>query len=198
MLLLVGLGNPGDQYVDNRHNVGFLAVEEIARKHGFGAWRRKFQAEIADGFLNGSKTLLMKPQTFMNNSGQAVGEAMRFYKMDPSSVIVIYDEIDLAPGKMKLKTGGGAAGHNGIRDIASHIGPDFHRVRIGVGHPGDKAKVMKHVLSDFRAADDVWLDPMLEAIADAVPLLVAGEGPKFQSRVALLTQPKKDKEKNGL
>ncbi|MFN3232763.1 MAG: aminoacyl-tRNA hydrolase [Alphaproteobacteria bacterium] len=198
MLLLVGLGNPGDQYVDNRHNVGFLAIEEIARRHRFGPWRKKFQAQISDGQLGGEKILLIKPQTFMNNSGQAVGQAMRFYKLDPSDVTVIYDEIDLAPGKMKLKVGGGAAGHNGIRDIASHIGPAFRRVRIGVGHPGDKSKVMKHVLSDFSTADDLWLDPMLDAIAEAAPLLAQGEDAKFQSRVALLTQPKKDKESDGV
>ena len=198
MLLLVGLGNPGDKYFDNRHNVGFMAVDEVAGRHGFGPWRQKFQSLVSDGTLAGEKVMLLKPQTWMNNSGQAVGEAMRFFKLEPGDVAVIYDEIDLAPGKLKVKTGGGAAGHNGIRDVIRHIGEDFRRVRIGVGHPGDKDKVMKHVLSDFAASDDVWLDPLLEAIAEAAPLLAEGEDAKFMTRVALLLQPEKEEKSDGV
>ncbi|MDA0339014.1 MAG: aminoacyl-tRNA hydrolase [Proteobacteria bacterium] len=193
MLLLVGLGNPGNKYFDNRHNVGFMAIDEVARRHGFSAWRSKFQAQVADGLLGSEKTLIVKPQTFMNNSGQSVREALRFYRLSADDVIVLYDEVDLAPGKIRAKTGGGHAGHNGIRDIERHIGKDFHRVRIGVGHPGDKAKMMKHVLSDFTTADDKWLDPLLDAIAEAAPLLAQHENEKFMTRVALLAPAPGDK-----
>ncbi len=140
MLLLAGLGNPGAKYANNRHNVGFMAVDAIARRHSFSPWSRKFQAEIAEGRLGGEKALLLKPQTFMNLSGQAVGEALRFYKLDPSAVTVLYDEIDLAPGKIRVKIGGGAGGHNGIRSIDQHIGQNYRRVRIGVGHPGGQGR----------------------------------------------------------
>ena len=192
MQLLVGLGNPGAKYTDNRHNIGFMALDDIARAHNFSAWRGKFHAQVADGTLNGEKVLALKPQTFMNKSGEAVGEALRFYKLPPEAVTVLYDEVDLAPGKVRIKTGGGHAGHNGIRDIERHIGNGFHRVRIGVGHPGDKAKMLKHVLSDFRPADDVWLDPLLEALADAAPLLARHDHAKFMTRVALLAPPPDD------
>ncbi|MBI1180869.1 MAG: aminoacyl-tRNA hydrolase [Alphaproteobacteria bacterium] len=188
MLLLVGLGNPGDQYYDNRHNVGFMAVDEIVRRHRFPPWRRKFQAEVSEGFLGVAKVMAMKPQTFMNRSGQAVAEAARFYKLAPADVVVLHDELDLAPGKLRIKQGGGHAGHNGLRDIERHIGPDFRRVRIGIGHPGAKHLVTNYVLSDFAKADDVWLDPLLDAIADAAPHLATGQDEKFMSRVALLTQ----------
>jgi PTH1 family peptidyl-tRNA hydrolase len=188
MLLFVGLGNPGDQYYDNRHNVGFMAVDEIVRRHRFPAWRRKFQAEISEGLLGMAKVMVMKPQTFMNRSGQAVAEAVRFYKLAPEDVVVLHDELDLAPGKLRIKQGGGHAGHNGLRDIERHIGASFKRVRIGIGHPGAKHLVTNYVLSDFAKADDAWLDPLLDAIADAAPHLALGQDEKFMSRVALLTQ----------
>jgi PTH1 family peptidyl-tRNA hydrolase len=188
MLLLVGLGNPGDQYYDNRHNVGFMAVDEIVRRHRFPAWRRKFKSEISEGMLGIAKVMAMKPQTFMNRSGEAVAEAVNFYKLKPSDVVVLHDELDLAPGKLRTKQGGGHAGHNGLRDIERHIGADFRRVRIGIGHPGDKSRVTGYVLSDFAKADDVWLDPLIDAIADAAPYLATGQDEKFMTRVALLTQ----------
>lgn len=192
MLLIAGLGNPGSQYAYNRHNIGFMAVDDIAERHGFQPWRAKFQGMVAEGRLGTVKTLLLKPTTFMNESGRSVGEAARFFKLTPDQVVAIYDEIDLAPGKCRVKKGGGAAGHNGIRSIDRAIGPDFWRVRLGVGHPGDKALVRGYVLKDFAKADEDWLDPLLEAVADAAPLLVDGGEPvkpeKFQTKVALLTQ----------
>jgi PTH1 family peptidyl-tRNA hydrolase len=193
MLLLVGLGNPGARYVGNRHNIGFMAADLIVRRHGFSPWRKRFQGEAAEGTLAGERTLVLKPQTFMNDSGRAVGEAMNFFKLTPDDVVVLYDEIDLAPGKVKVKKGGGAAGHNGIRSIDAHIGPDFWRVRLGVGHPGDKARVYGHVLSDFSKADDAWLEKLLEAVSDAAPLLVRKDDNKFMTKVALLTQPPPEK-----
>jgi len=193
MLLLVGLGNPGARYAGNRHNIGFMAADLIVRRHGFSPWRKRFQGEAAEGTLAGERALVLKPQTFMNHSGQSVGEAMNFYKLTPDDVVVLYDEIDLAPGKVKVKKGGGAAGHNGIRSIDAHIGPDFWRVRLGVGHPGDKARVHGHVLSDFSKADDAWLEKLLEAVSDAAPLLVQKDDNKFMTKVALLTQPLPEK-----
>ena len=193
MLLLVGLGNPGARYAGNRHNIGFMAADLIVRRHGFSPWRKRFQGEAAEGMLDGEKVLALKPQTFMNNSGQSVGEALNFYKLTPDDVVVLYDEIDLAPAKVKVKKGGGAAGHNGIRSIDAHIGPDFWRVRLGVGHPGDKARVHGHVLSDFSKADEVWLEKLLEAVAEAAPLLVRKDDNKFMTKVALLTQPPPEK-----
>ena len=193
MLLLVGLGNPGARYAGTRHNIGFMAADLIVRRHGFSPWRKRFQGEAAEGTLAGERALVLKPQTFMNNSGQSVGEAMNFYKLTPDDIVVLYDEIDLAPGKVKVKKGGGAAGHNGIRSIDAHIGPDFWRVRLGVGHPGDKARVYGHVLSDFSKADDAWLEKLLEAVSDAAPLLVQKDDNKFMTKVALLTQPPPEK-----
>lgn len=193
MLLLVGLGNPGARYAGNRHNIGFMAADLIVRRHGFSPWRKRFQGEAAEGALAGERTLALKPQTFMNESGRAVGEAMNFFKLTPDDVVVLYDEIDLAPGKVKVKKGGGAAGHNGIRSIDAHIGPDFWRVRLGVGHPGDKARVHGHVLSDFSKADAAWLEKLLEAVSDAAPLLVQKDDNKFMTKVALLTQPPPEK-----
>ncbi len=188
MLLLVGLGNPGAKYASHRHNVGFMAVDAIGDSHGFSAPKTKFQAELREGLLDGaagkSKALILKPQTFMNESGRSVGEALRFYKLDPSDVVVFYDELDLAPGKLKVKTGGGAAGHNGIRSIDSHIGNHFRRIRIGIGHPGEKSRVTNHVLGDFAKSDRDWLDPMLDAIARAAPLLSNEDSNKFASAVA--------------
>jgi PTH1 family peptidyl-tRNA hydrolase len=192
MLLIAGLGNPGSEYAYHRHNIGFMAVDDIAERHGFQPWRSKFQGMVAEGRLGGIKTLLLKPTTYMNESGRSVGEAVRFFKLQPDEVVVIYDEIDLAPGKCRVKKGGGAAGHNGIRSIDRAIGPDFWRIRLGVGHPGDKALVKGYVLKNFAKADEDWLDPLLEAVADAAPLLVDGGEPvkpeKFQTKVALLTQ----------
>ncbi len=192
MLLLVGLGNPGDKYARHRHNVGFMAVDAIADAHGFGPARAKFQGEIRDGTLGGEKALILKPQTYMNDSGRSVGDAARFYKIEPQDVIVFYDELDLAPGKLKVKTGGGAAGHNGIRSIDSHIGNAFRRVRIGIGHPGDKSRVTNHVLGDFAKADQDWLSPLLAAIASEAPYLAEPDNNRFQTAVAhKLAPPRK-------
>ena len=188
MKLCVGLGNPGPKYARHRHNVGYMAVERIAARHGFGPWRGRFQGDAAEGRLGDHKSLLLKPQTFMNESGRAVGEAMRFYKVALADVVVLYDELDLAPGKMRLKTGGGTAGHRGLKSIQAHIGNGFRRVRIGIGHPGDKARVNRYVLHDFAKSDAAWLDPMLEAIAEAAPLLAAGDDANFMNAVALATQ----------
>jgi PTH1 family peptidyl-tRNA hydrolase len=192
MILLVGLGNPGESYRSNRHNVGFMAVDVIHGHYGLAPWRARFQGLASEGEIGGAKLLLLKPQTYMNESGRAVGEAMRFYKAEPADVTVLYDEIDLAPGKLRARTGGGAAGHNGIRSIAAHIGPAFHRVRIGVGHPGEAARVHGHVLSDFAKADTAWLVPMLDAIAEAAPHLVQWDEGRFMNRVAVLTQQPPD------
>lgn len=184
MKLLVGLGNPGAKYARNRHNVGFMAVEAIADAQGFGPWRSKFQGEIADGTLGSERALLLKPQTFMNLSGDSVQAAAAFYKVSPADIIVLHDELDLAPGKVRLKTGGGHAGHNGLRSITAHLGPDFRRVRIGIGHPGDKRLVSNYVLSDFSKYDADWLDPFLEAIGAAAPELATGDGGAFGTALA--------------
>jgi PTH1 family peptidyl-tRNA hydrolase len=187
MLLLVGLGNPGAKYARNRHNIGFMAVDAIAREHGFGAWKRKFQGELAEGHIDGVRTLLLKPQTFMNESGRAVGEAANFHKLSPMEIVAFYDEIDLAPGRFRMKTGGGAAGHNGIRSIiASPVGEGFRRARLGVGHPGHKELVHGYVLSDFHKADADWVGALLEAVAKAAPLLAKGEDEKYQAEVMRL------------
>lgn len=192
MLLLVGLGNPGAKYAGHRHNIGFMAVNEIARAYGFGPWRKKFRGELAEGAIDGVRTLLLKPQTFMNESGGAVGEAARFHKLEPDQVVVFYDEIDLAPGRFRMKTGGGAAGHNGIRSIAaSQLGPDFRRARMGVGHPGQKELVHGYVLSDFHKADAEWLQKLLDAVARAAPMLARGEDEKYQAEVMRLAPAEK-------
>jgi PTH1 family peptidyl-tRNA hydrolase len=192
MLLLVGLGNPGPKYERNRHNVGFMAVDAIVHRHSFGPWRVKFEGMAAEGAIDGVKTLALKPQTFMNNSGQSVGAAMRFYKLAPAGVVVIHDELDLKPFKVKAKLGGGHAGHNGLRDIDAHIGPDFRRVRVGVGHPGDKDRVLTHVLNDFAKAELPDLAKAIDAIAEAAALLARGNDNAFMTKVALLTQPPKE------
>ena len=184
LTLLVGLGNPGAEYAGNRHNVGFMALEAIAKKHGFGSPKRRFQGITAEGRISGRKVLGLKPLTYMNLSGDAVVAAAQFYKIAPADMIVLYDEIDLAPGKLRVKKGGGAAGHNGIRSIDRAIGPDFWRVRIGVGHPGQKGLVHGHVLHDFAKVDRVWLDPMLDAIADEIGLMIEGKPELFMTRVA--------------
>jgi peptidyl-tRNA hydrolase, PTH1 family len=193
MFLVVGLGNPGAKYAGNRHNIGFMAVDEIVRRHRLPAWRKKFHGETSEGVLGGQKLLLLKPMTFMNESGRAVGDAMRFRQIDPSQLIVIYDEIDLAAGKLRVKLGGGAAGHNGIRSIMAHCGPHFMRVRLGVGHPGEKHLVHPHVLSDFGKDDKLWLDPLIDAVAENLPLLIQGEDANFQSKVHLAVNPPQPK-----
>ncbi len=186
MLIIAGLGNPGTKHEKNRHNIGFMAVDEVARRWRFGAERAKFQSVIAEGELEGTKVLLMKPQTFMNNSGHAVGEAARFYKVTPDRVIVFHDEIDLAPGRFRMKTGGGAAGQNGVRSLISQLGPDFRRARMGVGHPGRPELVHAHVLSDFHKAEQPWLEALLNACADALPFAVRGEDERYQAEVLRL------------
>ncbi|MBL8564124.1 MAG: aminoacyl-tRNA hydrolase [Hyphomicrobiaceae bacterium] len=184
MKLLVGLGNYGPKYEGNRHNVGFMAVDVIAERYAFGPWKRKFQALAAEGEIAGERVLLLKPQTYMNESGRSVAEAARFLKIPLADITVLYDEIDLAPGKLKVKTGGGNAGHNGLRSITAHLGNDYARVRIGVGHPGDKSLVANYVLSDFAKADRAWLEPLLAAIAKATGRLVSGDQARFQTDVA--------------
>ncbi len=185
MRIIAGLGNPGQKYQNNRHNVGFMAADAIARRHSFSPWSKKFQGLIAEGNLGGEKVLLIKPQTFMNLSGQAVGEAMRFYKLGPSDLIVLYDELDLAPGKVRVKTGGGSGGHNGIKSLDQHCGKDYRRVRIGIGHPGVKELVHGHVLGDFAKADAAWLEPLLDAIGVAAPMLASGDDSGFMNKVSL-------------
>ncbi len=189
MFLFVGLGNPGAKYASNRHNVGFMAADVIAAAHHFGPWRKKFQGELSEGTIGGAKVLLLKPQTFMNESGRSVGEAVRFHNIPLHHVFVFYDELDLEPGKVRVKLGGGAAGHNGIRSIASHITPEFMRVRLGIGHPGNKDFVMPHVLGDFAKSDREWLVAMLDAVADNAALLIEGADAKFQSLVHLKVNP---------
>ncbi|MBW8638791.1 aminoacyl-tRNA hydrolase [Hoeflea sp. WL0058] len=185
MLLIAGLGNPGSRYADNRHNIGFMAVDSIARHQSFSPWTRKFKSEIAEGALGGQKTLLIKPQSFMNVSGEPIGETMRFYKLSTDDLIVIYDELDLVPGKARIKTGGGHGGHNGIRSIAAHCGNDFTRLRLGIGHPGARELVNKHVLGNFAKQDREWLDPLLEAIGVNAAMLAGGEHSSFLNKIAL-------------
>ena len=187
MLLIAGLGNPGPQYARNRHNVGFMAADAIARRHSFSGFSKKFRGEIAEGTLAGEKALIIKPTTFMNLSGDSVGEAMRFYKLSPSDIIVIHDELDLAPGKLKLKVGGGHGGHNGLKSIDAHCGKDYKRLRIGIGHPGHKDRVNPHVLGDFAKSDIEWLDPLLDAIADNAELIAKGDDAGFLNKIALAT-----------
>lgn len=184
MLLLVGLGNPGDRYADNRHNIGFMAVDEIGDAHGFAPERARFAGLVREGRLDSEKLLLLKPQTYMNESGRSVGEAMRFFRLRPEDVVVFHDEIDLAPGKLKVKQGGGHAGHNGLRSIMAHIGADFLRVRLGVGHPGAKELVTPYVLSDFAKTDWAWVEPLCAEIARAAPWLARRDWPRFASEVA--------------
>ncbi len=193
MKLIVGLGNPGEKYAKNRHNVGFMAVDRIAADHAFGPWRGKFDGQIAEGRLGGEKAVLLKPETYMNRSGEAVGKAMRFYKLAPQDVIVIHDEIDLAPGRIRIKQGGGHAGHNGLRSVHTHIGPDYARVRIGVGHPGHKDAVAGYVLRDFAKADQGWLEPMLEGISKGADDLARGDAARFLNTVALQLSPPRAK-----
>ncbi|MGB8631546.1 MAG: aminoacyl-tRNA hydrolase [Xanthobacteraceae bacterium] len=185
MLLLVGLGNPGARYVGNRHNIGFVAVQEIAKRHGIGPWRRRFQGVACEGPLGGERTLLLLPGTYMNESGRAVAEAVHFYKLSPADVIVFHDEIDLPPGKVRVKVGGGIAGHNGLRSISEHIGNDYRRVRIGVGHPGNKDLVEHYVLSDFAKSDRGWVESLIDILAADAGLLAQGKDASFQNKVHL-------------
>ncbi|WP_185983514.1 aminoacyl-tRNA hydrolase [Aureimonas mangrovi] len=187
MLLFVGLGNPGPQYAGNRHNVGFMALDEIHRDPSFSPWSKKFQGEISEGRIDGGKVLLLKPQTFMNESGRSVLAAASFYKIAPAGIVVFHDELDLPPGKVRVKTGGGHGGHNGLRSIDAHLGKDYRRVRIGIGHPGDKDRVSPYVLSDFAKADATWLDPLIEAMARDASLLAKGEDARFMNRLAQTT-----------
>lgn len=187
MLLIVGLGNPGREFAGHRHNVGAMAVDAIQRRHHFPSWKKRFQAETSEGMLGRHKALLIKPTTFMNESGRAVGEAARFYKVDPTDVVVIHDELDLARGKTRIKAGGGGAGHNGLRSVSAHIGNDYRRIRVGIGHPGQRALVNRHVLHDFSKADHEWLDPLLEAIADNADLLAENRDELLATRLALAT-----------
>jgi peptidyl-tRNA hydrolase, PTH1 family len=189
MRLFVGLGNPGPKYAGNRHNIGFMALDRIAADHGFAPWRARFQGQVSEGRLGDEKVVLLKPETFMNLSGQSVGEAMRFYKVTPADIIVFHDELDLAPGKLRMKQGGGHAGHNGLRSIHQHIGEAYGRVRLGIGHPGHKDAVAAYVLHDFAKADQDWLDDLLRGISDGAVALAAGDGAKFSNAVALRVAP---------
>ena len=184
MKLLVGLGNPGVAYARHRHNVGFMAVEAIAKCHALGPWKRKFQGLCCEGFLGGHRVVLLKPQTYMNDSGRSVGEAKRYLKIAERDIYVFHDELDLAPGKLKAKVGGGNAGHNGLRSLTAHIGNDYARVRIGIGHPGSKQLVEGYVLHDFSKADAAWLSPLLDAIAHAAARLAAGDAARFLADVS--------------
>ena len=189
MLLFVGLGNPGSKYARNRHNIGFMAVDAIAADHGFGPWRAKFQGQVSEGVLAGEKIVLLKPETFMNLSGQSVAAAARIYKLGTADMIVFHDELDLAPGKLRVKRGGGHAGHNGLRSIQAHLGADYCRVRLGIGHPGHKDRVSQYVLQDFAKSDGAWLDDVMRGIADGASWLAEGKPDRFQNAVAQRTAP---------
>ncbi|WP_407050199.1 aminoacyl-tRNA hydrolase [Methyloraptor flagellatus] len=188
MLLLVGLGNPGDEYARNRHNIGFMAIDAIARKFAFSPWRSKFSGELCEGTIGGEKVVALKPLTYMNESGRSVAAAAQFYKIPLADIVVFHDELDLPPSKMRMKTGGGHAGHNGLRSIQAHMGPEFRRVRLGIGHPGAKELVTGWVLGNFAKADQDWLDALIDALAAAAPKLVAGDDAGYQNDVALLAR----------
>ena len=189
MRIFAGLGNPGARYAANRHNIGFMAVDAIARAHGFSPWSKRFSAEISEGRLGTEKVLLLKPQSFMNLSGQPVGEAMRYFKGEPADLVVFHDELDLEPARVRVKTGGGHGGHNGLKSIDAHCGKDYVRVRLGIGHPGDKSRVNAHVLGDFAKADHDWLDPLIDAVAEAAPLLLEAEPSRFMNEIARRVGP---------
>lgn len=195
MLILAGLGNPGPKYEHNRHNIGFMAVDAIARRWGFGPWRSRFQGQAAEGTIptpaGAVRALLLKPQTYMNESGRSVGEAVKFYKLQPKDVVVFHDELDLAPGRFRMKLGGGVAGHNGLRSIGAQLGPDFRRARLGIGHPGHKDRVHGHVLSDFHKVEAPWVKALCEACADALPLLAEGQDERYQAEVMRLAPAEK-------
>jgi len=189
MKLFAGLGNPGAAYAGHRHNIGFMASDRIAADHGFSPWRSRFQGLAAEGRLGEDKVILLKPQTFMNLSGQSVAEALRFYKLTPADLVVFHDELDLAPGKARVKAGGGHAGHNGLRSIHSHLGDAYGRVRLGIGHPGHKDAVAAYVLHDFSKADRDWLEDLLQGLSDGAPALADGDAARFMNAVALRTAP---------
>jgi PTH1 family peptidyl-tRNA hydrolase len=189
MRLFVGLGNPGAEHAGQRHNIGFMAIDRIAADHGFGSWKSQFQGLTAEGRLGGGKVMLLKPATYMNLSGQSVGAAMRFYKLEPADVTVFHDELDLAPGKLRVKLGGGHAGHNGLRSLHQHLGDGYQRVRLGIGHPGHKDRVAGYVLHDFAKADRDWLEDLLRGISDGAAALADGDAARFQNAVALRTAP---------
>ncbi|MBG6202205.1 aminoacyl-tRNA hydrolase [Roseibium album] len=192
MKLIVGLGNPGAKYAGNRHNIGFMAVDEIHRRHsGFQPWRARFQGQVSEGRLGSEKVLLLKPSTYMNESGRSIGEAMRFYKVEPEDIVVLYDELDLPPARFRMKKGGGHGGHNGLRSLTAHIGADYRRLRLGIGHPGDKKLVSNYVLGDFSKADKDWLDPLLTNIADHAGLLAEGKDSQFANKLTLALEPDK-------
>lgn len=190
MRLLVGLGNPGQRYAGNRHNIGFMMADAIARRHGFAPWRRRYHGLTAEGQIAGERILLLKPETYMNDSGRAVAEAAQFYKLEPADIVVFHDEIDLPPGKVRVKAGGGTAGHNGLRSVAGHIGGDFHRVRIGVGHPGIRELVEYYVLQDFAKADREWVETLCKTVAENAGLIAKGQDASFQNKVHLAMQAK--------
>lgn len=190
MRIVVGLGNPGARYAGNRHNIGFMAIEAIAHRHGLPPWRRRFQGVSTEGPIGGERALLLMPGTFMNESGQAVVEAMKFYKLTADDVVVLHDELDLPPGKVRVKTSGGNAGHNGLRSITSHIGNDYHRVRIGIGHPGDKGEVHNYVLNDFAKSEKAWVQALCDIMADNAVMIVKGDDAGFQNKVHLAMQAK--------
>lgn len=190
MLLFVGLGNPGSRYQGNRHNIGFMALDAIARQHKAAPWRRKFQAEVTEATIGGEKIVLLKPETFMNESGRSVQEAQNFFKIDIADIFAFHDELDLPPGKLRIKTGGGNAGHNGLRSMTECCGNDYRRIRLGIGHPGHKDAVHKFVLSDFSKSDREWVEDLCQAVADYAPLLTSGEDSNFQSKVHLAMEGK--------
>ncbi len=208
MRLLVGLGTPEPRHAKNRHNIGFMAVDALVRRHEFAPFRAKFSGAYAEGTVAGERVIALKPMTFMNLSGDSVGAAARFYKIDPAAIAVIHDELDLAPGKLRVKRGGGTAGHNGLRSIDDAIGPDFWRVRLGIGHPGVKELVLHYVLQNFDAEEMTWVTPLVDAVAEALPLLVKDDAPGFMTKVALILKPpppkpprpqtKPDTESNGI
>jgi PTH1 family peptidyl-tRNA hydrolase len=188
MLLFVGLGNPGRQYQRNRHNIGFMAVEEIARQHGFAPFRSRFQGRVSEGRIGNERTILLTPETYMNESGRAVQEAARFYKIELADIVVLHDELDLAPGKCRIKIGGGAAGHNGLRSIDAHMGQNYKRIRLGIGHPGDKAMVHSYVLNDFGKSEEGWVSALCDAVARNVALVANGDDASFQNKVHLFME----------
>lgn len=190
MRLFVGLGNPGTKYQGNRHNIGFMVVDEIARRHGFAPWRRRFQGEASEGTLDRERVILLKPATYMNNSGNAVQDAVQFFKLKEGDVVVFHDEIELPPAKVRVKVGGGIAGHNGLRSISAHIGNDYRRVRLGVGHPGVKELVHAHVLNDFARSERSWVEALVDTVAENAALLVAPKDSAFQNKVHLAMQAK--------
>jgi PTH1 family peptidyl-tRNA hydrolase len=199
MRLFVGLGNPGAKYAGNRHNIGFMVVDEIARRHGFAPWRRRFQGETAEGTLDRERVILLRPLTFMNDSGRAVQEAANFFKLTPADIAVFHDELELPAAKVRVKVGGGIAGHNGLRSISAHLGNEYRRVRLGIGHPGVKELVHGHVLSDFSKSDRPWVEALMEAVADNAALLADGRDSSFQNKVHLTMQAKGffDKDDDG-